>query len=35
VLGSITIRVTMPVNVFDRDGYSLEFVLKNWQHPQP
>jgi predicted lactoylglutathione lyase len=20
-------------NVFDPDGYSLEFVYKNWQHP--
>lgn len=22
-------------NVLDPDGYSLEFVYKNWQHPQP
>jgi catechol 2,3-dioxygenase-like lactoylglutathione lyase family enzyme len=22
-------------NVFDPDGYSLEAVYKNWQHPQP
>jgi catechol 2,3-dioxygenase-like lactoylglutathione lyase family enzyme len=22
-------------NVFDPDGYSLEFVFKSWQHPQP
>jgi predicted lactoylglutathione lyase len=22
-------------NVFDPDGHSLEFVYKNWQHPQP
>jgi catechol 2,3-dioxygenase-like lactoylglutathione lyase family enzyme len=22
-------------NVFDPDGYSLEFVYKSWQHPQP
>ena len=22
-------------NVFDPDGYSLEFVFKSWQHPKP
>lgn len=22
-------------NVLDPDGYSLEFVYKSWQHPQP
>ena len=22
-------------NVFDPDGYSLEFDFKSWQHPQP
>lgn len=22
-------------NIFDPDGYSLEFVYKSWQHPQP
>jgi catechol 2,3-dioxygenase-like lactoylglutathione lyase family enzyme len=22
-------------NVFDPDGYSLEFVFKSWQHPSP
>ena len=22
-------------NVLDRDGYSLEFVFKSWQHPPP
>ena len=22
-------------NVLDPDGYSVEFVYKSWQHPQP
>jgi len=33
VLGSITTYYAG--NVFDPDGYSLEFVFKSWQHPSP
>jgi hypothetical protein len=35
VLGSMYDPRYYAGNVFDPDGYSLEFVFKSWQHPQP
>jgi len=35
VLGSIYDPRYYAGNVFDPDGYSLEFVFKSWQHPKP